>query len=255
MTNSDDAMIRIAQALEKISQTPFLHTTAGQLVILVFGAILGALITYLVKWWEESRDQERKRRLLVSLIGDEIVLRWNRLIGKGLKDPLKAFNLENVAVLCRTRFQPGDLYVFEQCANDISLATVFKDNAAVSQIIYVYILARDFRDTHAALCKRYDEYQKLKNGQKTKRLTADAQVVKEKIRIIWGNLKTIYEDMDSQMLRIFERLEKEYDDFITSSATIRQQTIGEAAVRKKLESVGQKRIPGEKIEKSKDGRE
>ncbi len=35
MPDSNDTMIRIAQALEKISQTPFFHTTTGQLLILV----------------------------------------------------------------------------------------------------------------------------------------------------------------------------------------------------------------------------
>jgi len=179
MSDEIDALNRIAEVLERSAEPAFLQTVAGQFVILVFGAVvgvgLGAVVTHFLgkrlrqeeeerTEREEVRRRVQQRRLLVSLLGDEIVLRWNQLIARELRLMFEEYSLDKVDGLCTMRFQPQDLYVFQQCANDFVLTTVFDDNAVVSHVIYVHILAKDLCDKQNILTpilRKVQEYEDI----------------------------------------------------------------------------------------------
>jgi len=220
---------------------------------LVFGAVvgasLGAVFTYFIRkrlhqqevertGREEVRRREQQRRLLVSLLGDEIVLRWNQIIAKYLRQVFKEYSLDNVHGLCTMRFQPQDLFVFQQCANDVALTTVFDDNAVVSHIIYVHILAKDLCDKQNLLGQKYKEYKSAETSDTSADKTNDRSVKAE-----WEDMKHTFDQMDTEMIKMFTRIENEYNKYIETSDFIQELQVNVSEVRRKLERAAEKRLP------------
>lgn len=258
------ALNRIAGILEK--EPGFLQTSAGQFAILILGAVLGAIFgaifTYLVRkrlWREdlERREQEElkqlkeKRHLLVSLLGDEITLRWNQLIARDLCELFEEFSDDNIGKLCTMRFQPNDLYVFQRCAEDISLTTVLEDRAVVSHVVYVHILARDFCDRQDTLRDCYKEYEAAKardvTGPESEKGSTNYEL-RSNLKSMWKDLKAKFQEIDSQMVKIYARIEKEYNEYIESSAFIQEQERSALDVRARMRVVVNKRLPGASTE-------
>lgn len=257
MTDSATELSRIAEILERASEPAFLETTAGQFAVLIFGAFLGMVLTYALALrvrYEETqrteradmRQREQQRRLLVSLLGDEIALRWNQLVARVFHALFEKFSIDNVQGLCKTRFQPDDLYVFQQCARDISLTTVFDDHAIVSHLIYIHILANDFCDGQKTLRECYNEYERAETpGQST---ASDGkgrsrQEIEAILQEIWKDLQAKYQQLDSHLLRIFARIENDYNEYIHTSGFIRESQSATSVVRDRLDAVVARRLP------------
>ncbi|MHC4278281.1 MAG: hypothetical protein ACYSTI_13330 [Planctomycetota bacterium] len=256
---SDSVVAALNQIAEILKKEPgFLQTTAGQFAILILGAVLGGIFTYMVRkrlWQEdlERREQEglkqlkEKRKLLVSLLGDEIALRWNQLIARDLRVLFEEFSEDNIGELCRMRFQPKDLYMFQRCAEDISLTTALEDRAVVSHVVYVHILARDFCDRQDTLRDCYKEYETAKarnvtgpEGEKG----STSYELRSNLKSMWKDLKGKFQDIDSQMVKIYARIEKEYNEYIESSAFIQEQERSALDVTARMRAVVNKRLPG-----------
>lgn len=267
MTDDAAALNRIAEVLERGAETALLQTPAGQFAILVVGAVLGAILTYLLRKRlqqeavahaerEQKRRREAQRSLLVSLLGDEIALRWNRLIARDLQEVFQTYTLDNVRILCDTRFQPEDLYVFQQCAKDVGLTTAFDDNAVVSHVIYVHILAKDFCDGLNTLRQRYNAHdvRTRVNPPEATAGTAPEERDRDEIGSVlkgtWEDLKRTFYEMDRQMLAIFGRIEKSYSEYIESSGFLREQQIDASAVRQRLEAAARERVPSTSVRRS-----
>lgn len=260
MANTADtaeALNRIADILENSSEISFLQTVAGQFTILVVGAVVGALVGALATYYmrrqlqkeldrEKLKQRREQRELLVSLIGDEIVLRWNQLISRDLGRIFETFSEDKITQLSQTQFKESDLFIFQQCANDISLTTVIEDNALVSSIIYVHLLAKDFCDCQYIFRELNDEYQALKtqNGNGT---TGDnmhkSEVIECKLEGTWQELKTKYQKIDSEMHKIYNFIEKDYEQHITSSDFIQKQQFDLLDTKEKVKKVFKKRFP------------
>jgi hypothetical protein len=225
MTEPITELSRIADILARTSEPALFETPIGQIGALFIAALFGYFAQALSSEREVVRQRIQQRKLLVSLLGDEITLRWNQDIAKNLCDLFKEFKLEKVKELCETRFHEDDLWLFKQCATNITLTTAFDDHAVVSQVIYVHVLIKDFCDGHATLCKDYE---------------ASNPVV---LKVTWEYLKEAYEKLDFQMLRIFSRIEDEYNGFIDTSDFIRENHIDTTTIQDRINKVVARRLP------------
>lgn len=112
---------------------------------------------------QQEMDENRKtadRHLLTVLLGDEILLRWKDQIGGDLKKHLSEFSLDNVSEIYDITFLPHDLYMFQQCAQDVFKTNLFEDGPIVSNLVYVHTLSKDLADGLKAIKTLFDEYRR-----------------------------------------------------------------------------------------------
>jgi len=250
MAQYDNQLDRIASALERTPETPFLQTTLGQVALLLLGALLGYVLSRhvrkAVKRWEieqseqaELRQRARQRQLLTSLLGDEIALRWNGLIAKDFRELFEECSkaqgqarTESWEALCRTRFQKQDLFVFVECARNLSLTTVFDDNAVVSHLIYVHLVAGDFVDG----CETFrSEYNKPKRDSSRK---ADHWFQEHCER-----LAKKFEELDRTVLAVYARIENEYVSYVREGGFTEAGDYDVDQMRRKISEIAKKRLP------------
>lgn len=237
MADFATGLTRIADILERAPEPTFFETTLGHVLLIIFGAFLTYAVQQISRNKETQRKRERQRRFLVFLLGDEIALRWNKLIAIDLRTLFHKFSIENVGVLCKTPLQPGNFYVLQQCAKNISLTTVFDDYAIVSHLIYIHVRINDFCDGQENLRQRYEEY----NSQKTQGPSQDE--IEEILKNIFKDLNAMYQEIDSHMLKIFAHIEDDYNDYITTSGFIRESQSNTSEVRNRLDEVAARRLP------------
>ncbi|MGI0024385.1 MAG: hypothetical protein ACREA4_04475 [Nitrososphaera sp.] len=234
-----DSLKKIADILAEQS---FLETTTGHVVILVLGALIGGYLTYLFgKWHQKDIDARRKteeqkkkiedRHLLTVLLGDEIVLRWTDQIGGDLKKYLGDFSLDNISELCDITFLPHDLYIFQQCAQDVFESNLFEDGPLVSHLVYVHTLSKDLADGLKAVKSLAEEYRKTNNqlnaigeagNEFRDALERQKKSHVERLRSAWDSLKRIFQMLDAQMMRIYTHIEKDYRSCVGSSAFVQR---------------------------------
>ena len=234
MSDTAEALNRIAEILAEES---FLQTTAGQFVILVAGALVGGYMTYrfgkkhqqemdAIRKAEELRKTTGDRHLLTVLLGDEIVLRWKDQIGGDLKKHLSEFSLDNVSEIYDITFLPHDLYMFQQCAQDVFKTNLFEDGPMVSNVVYVHTLSKDLADGLKAIKTLCDEYRRTDDqltamGEKEDAsrgaLEKERGTHVERLHLAWKSLQKIYLILDAQMTKIYTHIENDYRSCIASS--------------------------------------
>ena len=234
-----EVLARIATSLETKPDNIFLETTTGQFTILVLGVVFGALVTYFMRKklvseerrrFEDEKEEEnsRSRELLIALLGDEIVCRWFHMIDKDLGSYLASNTEESIAKCCNTTFDPKDLYIFRQCAENITFSTVLNDNALVSRIIYVHILSHDLVDEKNALKKECEK-------------KAEGSASNDNVELIWKNLKEIYLEINDQMILIYSLIENDYSSYINSGDFSNIKEIDKDEVRNHINDAAKKR--------------
>ena len=114
---------------------------------------------------------------------------------------------------------------------------MFDDNAVVSHVIYVHILSKDLCDEQNLLRQIYKEYKRTETTDTSADKTDDRSVREE-----WENMKHTFDQMDTEMIKIFARIENEYNEYIDSSDFIQELQVNVSEVRSKLESAARKRI-------------
>lgn len=206
MDEQTKALIRIAETLENAGTGGFLSSTGGQIVAIVVAALVGALLTYTVRrilaLQEAGRreqellvEHEQQRRLVKTLLRDEIRLRWKALIETDLSERTKKFNVENLTRLTSGKFSPDDLFVFKLCANDLNLTTSLGDESLVSKIVYVHLLTRDLSDALTAL-RDHVNLEKEEDW-----------VESGAIKRTWGYVRENFEELQKEMDEMLEELD------------------------------------------------
>jgi len=257
MDESAAALNRIAEILERTPTTDFLSTVSPVTTFLlgIFTAVVGAVVTYIVRKrlqreqlehtkQEQLNKQRKERRLLVSLLGDEIALRWDGWRERHLQPVFGQFSRENAQTLCAKKIQLDDFPVFQKCATDLSRTAAFNDPTFVSDVIYAHIAIRDFCDGLSTLrqqCAMRASANTLGASEDASgedaRSSSDAEV-----RETWTSLKNAHEIIDSQMHKIFLYIEQEYNEFIDSNQETLIPTF-EVRVRIKLAAQRRRRKP------------
>ena len=151
------------------------------------------------------------------MLEDEITLRWKNEIGKYFKKHFEEFNDRNLDKISNTTFKTHDLYIFQQCAEDIFAANLFDDNAVISYIVHVHALSRDLVDGKEGLRKRFIEYQEAVRALESAHADkADIESLKRKrddakkpLYQIWKFLKKAYEGIDEDMNKILTSMKKD----------------------------------------------
>jgi hypothetical protein len=217
------ALDRITSA---VKDTPFAETPYGAIGLLLIGAAIGYSITRS----KEHKENESQRKLLIALLGDEIVLRWHHLIAKYFKPILENNDIKELDKICRTRLKTEDLFIFKHCAENISFTSTLKDNFVVSRVIHVHMLSRDLIDKIDELSETHETYS---------RGCIDKKAVDEK----WLALKCTFEEMNKEMLSIFGKIEEGYNKYINSrDASAVNFNLPE--LDKKIEDITKRRLCG-----------
>jgi hypothetical protein len=136
----------------------------------------------------------KDERLLIGLLGDEILLRWkdkeNGLFGTLDRLFTAPFDRDKARYLCHTHIlSPEDLYIFKRCAEQALAQDLFKDAAIISHIVYVCVLTQDFLNQQRTLGYSLE----MPQGEDTN----------DRLESEWNKLKGIYNKIDKEMIRLF----------------------------------------------------
>jgi hypothetical protein len=145
-------------------------------------------------------------RLLIALLGDEILLRWKHetdgLFAKINARFRGATTASRIRAECPTPLlSTEDLYVFEQCASQAMLNPLFEDNSVASQVVYVSVLVKDFIKLQKALAAN------SKSGG------TDKEVV-----LGWRNLQSASDKIDEAVSKLFVHIDRQYMAYLESSS-------------------------------------
>ncbi|ALQ50357.1 hypothetical protein [Nitrosomonas ureae] len=228
------------------------------IIAALVGNILGYLIHGVVKSEErkyevsvQNKNREKQRKLISALLGDEIVLRWNK--DKGIAEDFnKIFKNSDVQSLFRTTFKSSDLHTFRQCAHDMNLLTVFDDKAVVSHVIYVYMLSKDLEDNLDDFKKQMTLYLSVKELASIEELTrtiknqaSNHQNYATALISAWNNTKKEFDKLDAKLLEIYKRIEDDYIEYCKDSKFSNENELINIRdnIRKKLPEIADMRLP------------
>jgi hypothetical protein len=178
----------------------------------------------------------KDERLLIGLLGDEILLRWkdkeNGLFGTLDRLFTAPFDRDKARYLCHTHIlSPEDLYIFKRCAEQALAQDLFKDAAIISHIVYVCVLTQDFLNQQRTLGYSLE----MPQGEDTN----------DRLESEWNKLKGIYNNIDKEMIRLYSHLEDQHDTYMDSSEFLRRQISVQwdgTAIEQRMQSALNKRL-------------
>jgi len=144
-------------------------------------------------------------RLLIALLGDEILLRWKHksdgLFAKISKSLERPRTPDQIRRDCQVPLLSAeDLYVFERCAAHALLNPVFEDDSVASQVVYVSVLVKDF-------IKQQSVVAAAAVGRK------DALMVRR-----WNELKSAARKIDDGISKLFVHIDTQYRAYLESTS-------------------------------------
>jgi hypothetical protein len=198
MNETEVALNRIADLLKEGLNPPFSETALGAFLLLIVGAGFGYALQEYFANRKERKQRAEKRSFLITLLGDEINLRWNDDLMKHFGPHLgENLNQDVLDELCETQFHPEDLFIFKQLAENLDSTMVLEDKIVISSIVHVRMLTRDLIDGlyHLNVAKKKHDQGCRDDGSLEK---------------CWKVVKSTIMRMDYETKTISDRIKDEY---------------------------------------------
>jgi hypothetical protein len=170
-------------------------------------------------------------RLLIALLGDEILLRWKHatdgLFAKITARLRDARTIPEIRTACSAPMLAAeDLFVFEHCATQALRAPLFEDDSVASQVVYVSVLVKDFIRSQAGLAAL------------TEGTTNDGLLVSG-----WKELRTAADRIDGAVSKLFVHIDRQYRAYLDST-TFWKSELSPARANDVLQLAMQRRLGG-----------
>lgn len=175
MPDHTQSIESIARSLSVIAQA---NDSPLNTVVSVATTLVSVGLGWLVGWWPARSAQLDKRKLIHSLLYDEVTLRWQGHMKTQLDRLCGLSGLPFVETLARASFHESDLRIVKVVGDGFADLSMIGDRKFVSTVVYCSVLMQDLTSAPAHARQVLEEYRQ-KEEELVRREKAPADLQRE----------------------------------------------------------------------------